>query len=399
MKNQYRIIAICYVGWMFDFYDLALFSYVLPSVSKSFFITHQQEAWLLGIGLGASGVGGILFGWLADRHGRKTVMVWTIVLYSLGTLLCAAAQNTTMLIILRALAGLGLGGEWAVGHALVAESVDHKARGRAGALLQSGEPVGVALAAVVGILLLPQVGWRAVFILSGATALWAIVVRKALPESKLWQPPTSQKKVDRSFLYAPRGIWLMFRAFILATCKLGTYWTCYIWLPKIFATRLHEPIAISVLWILTAQAGQLGGMLAFGRLADRIGRRMSFTLYSALTATALSALAFEWDVLILHRPYFWTVMLLLGFGSGCTAGFGVLLAELFPTEVRNFAMGTTYNLARGMQIFAPIVVLAAMTRWDIAGALSVPLILAILTGIWVWTLPETKDRNLEKIPH
>lgn len=396
MNQSLRIIGICYVGWMFDFYDLALISYIYPSLQKSFEITHQQEAWLIGIGLGASGLGGVLFGWLADLYGRKRVMVWTIVLYSVGTFLCGAAQSPAMLIVLRAIAGLGLGGEWAVGHALVAESVEPKVRGRAGALLQSGEPLGVTLAAVMGLLLMPIVGWRMVFFISGLTAFWAIAVRKALPESKLWQKQKGEK-VPLGKLANAASVWLMTRAFFLALFKLGTYWTCYVWLPKLFLTKLNEPIGRSFIWILTAQLGQFVGMLTFGRAADRFGRRISFSVFSGITAVALYFLAFHWASLIENRPVFWVVMLGLGFGSGCTAGFGVLLAELFPTEVRNFAMGTVYNLARGMQLFAPVVVLAAMNRWDVAGALGVPFVLAILTGTWVWTLPETRDRNLATV--
>src|SRR5438067_2277834 len=161
-----RLLAICYVGWLFDFYDLALFSFLLLPISESFHLTLSEESLLLGLGLGFSGLGGILFGWLADRVGRKRVMVWTILLYSLGTGLSAFATNPGLFFALRALTGLGIGGEWAVGHALVAESVSPRLRGRAAAILQSGEPVGVGLAAVMGLLVTPRIGWRGVMLLS-----------------------------------------------------------------------------------------------------------------------------------------------------------------------------------------------------------------------------------------
>ena len=109
-----------------------------------------------------------------------------------------------------------------------------------------------------------------------------------------------------------------------------------------------------------------------------------------ISALANSPLAFAWRSLSDHPPLFWGAMLLLGFGSGCTAGFGALLAELFPTEVRGLAMGTTYNMARTAQLGAPLLVAWAVSRWDLAGGLSVPLILALATASWVWTLPETR---------
>ncbi|MBS1985643.1 MAG: MFS transporter [Bdellovibrionales bacterium] len=405
MASFKRLLAICYVGWMFDFYDLALFSFLLPTVGTDLQLSHSEEAWLLGIALGTSGLGGILFGWLADRYGRKPVMGWTILLFSVGTGLSALAHNATSFFILRGLTGLGIGGEWAVGHALVAESAPQDKRGRASAWLQSGEPAGVALAAIMGLLVAPVIGWRYVMGLSSLTALWALVVRKRMPESPLWENAVARNTPEararrarsREWLRSVQGLWLMGRALLLATFKLGTYWTCYVWLPKFFITKFHEPIGRSAMWILTAQLGQFAGMMYFGRMADRHGRREAYTVYSILTAISLALLAFAWPWLLEHRPLFWLTMLGLGVGSGCTAGFGALLAELFPTESRNFAMGLTYNLARGAQIFAPFVVSYFAMRWDVSGALGVPLALAILTAMWVWSLPETRHRDLAHI--
>jgi MFS family permease len=405
VREIHRRIAICYVGWLFDFYDLAIISYLLPDLAKSFHLSGSQESWLLGSALGASGVGGIIFGALADRFGRKKIMTWTIVMYSVGTGLSALAPTASLFIFFRALAGLGLGGEWAVGHALIAESSEKNRRGRAAALLQSGEPVGVALAALAGLLLTPLIGWRVVLLLSSLTAFWAIAVRRYLPESPLWEkeqtlPPTfrAAKKIEnRKWLLSPTGLSLMFRGFLVALFKLATYWTCYVWLPKLFLERFHEPLGRSAFWILSTQVGQWLGMLLFGRISDRVGRRLTFTAYSCLTSISLFLLAFHWESLIQNRVAFWWVLMGLGIGSGCTAGFGALLSELFPTGVRNFAMGTVYNLARGAQIFAPVVVAAAMHRADVKGALMVPLVFALLTATFIWTLPETKNRNLAEI--
>jgi MFS family permease len=149
--------------------------------------------------------------------------------------------------------------------------------------------------------------------------------------------------------------------------------------------------------VLTAQVGQLTGMLTFGIVADRVGRRPAFASYSLITAIAIAPLAFRWQWLSDHPALFWTTMLTLGIGSGCTAGFGALLAELFPTEVRSTAMGTTYNLARSAQLAAPLIVAWAVQRWSIAGGLSVPLVLAIATASWVWLLPETKGIALPRL--
>ncbi len=396
-----RTWLISFAGWMFDFYDLVLFSFLLIPIGNDLGLTEPQEAVLLGVALGASGLGGIAFGYLSDRFGRKRIMGATIILFSAGTALTGLASGPVTLVLFRLLTGLGVGGEWAVGHAIMAESTPARMRGRASALLQAGEPVGVALAAVMGLLVSPWLGWRAVCLVSAASALVAVLVRRHLPESALWERQRHQAlSLGASFrLLARPGVAVpAVKGFVLGVFKLGTYWTCYTWLPKFLQREFHQPVGRSALWILTAQLGQLLGMMAFGHLADRFGRRLAFTGYSALTALALYPLAFHWEALLPRPALFWTVLFALGLGSGCTAGFGALLAELFPTEVRNFAMGATYNSARAVQFFAPILVSALVAAYGLSGGLSLPFGLALATGTWVWVLPETRRRSLAVIP-
>lgn len=396
-----RIWLISLAGWMFDFYDLVLFSFLLIPIGRDLGLPNSEQAILLGVALGASGIGGILFGYLADVHGRRKVMTWTIMVYSIGTGLTAFSTGFWSVLAFRLVTGLGVGGEWAVGHALLAESTPRHMRGRGSALLQAGEPIGVGLAAIVGFMVTPLVGWRAVLLGSAATVLLAFVARRHLPESQLW---TEQKEASLSPLAALRLLWqrhlvsLSLRAWLLGVFKLGTYWTCYTWLPKFLQEQFHQPIGRSTLWMLTAQLGQFLGMLTFGTLADRYGRRRLFTAYSILTAAALYPLAFHWQWLLARPMFFWGSLFGLGLGSGCTAGFGALLAELFPTDVRNFAMGATYNMARAMQFFAPVIVNQFVVLYGLAGGLSVPIVLAIATATWVWTLPETRHRDLAAIP-
>jgi MFS family permease len=385
---------------MFDFYDLVLFSFLLIPISRELALTSAEQAVLLGIALGGSGIGGILFGYLADLHGRKKVMMWTIGIYSLGTGLTALSVGPWSLLGFRLLTGLGVGGQWAVGHALLAESSPSHMRGRAAAMLQSGEPLGVGLAAVIGLLVTPYIGWRAVFALSSASAFVVFIARRHLPESRLWNrqrgerlsPAAALDRMVRARLISP-----LVKGWLLGVFKMGTYWTCYTWLPKFLQEEFQQGVGMSALWMVTAQAGQLLGMMAFGILADRYGRRRSFTVYSLVTAAALYPLAFHWQSLLPHPVLFWTVLFSLGLGSGCTAGFGALLAELFPTDIRNFAMGTAYNSARGVQFFAPIVVSLLVSAYGLKGGLGVPLVLALATASWVWTLPETRARNLAQI--
>jgi len=385
-----RLFAFAFLGWAFDFYDLVLFGFIKNHVARDLGLPHHLEPWLLGVALSTSGLGGIVGGRLADRYGKRPILALTIAIYSLGSLVCGLAPNIVVFIAGRALVGLGVGGEWAIGHGMLAEAVAPGRRGRASALLQSGEPVGVALAAVAGFVLVPLVGWRTVLVASSATALLALFARRSL---HLPSEPTTRPARFRE-LATPGLPSRLFRGWLLGVFKLGTYWSCYTWLPTFLLTHMGQSTGKSLTWVLTAQVGQFLGMLSFGRVADRFGRRIAFSSYSLLTAAALAPLAFAWQTLSATPPLFWGAMLLLGIGSGCTAGFGALLAELFPTELRGLAMGSTYNLARTAQLGAPVLVAWAVERAGLAGGLSVPLVLALLTASWVWTLPETRGIRL-----
>jgi MFS family permease len=382
-----RIYAFALLGWAFDFYDLVLLGFLVDPVARDLGLNETGRAWLLGVALGASGIGGIVAGALADRVGKRTMLAWTVLVYSLGSFVCGLAPSAAVFVLGRAIVGLGVGGEWAIGHGMLAESVAPARRGRWSAALQSGEPLGVAIAAFVGYVVLPAAGahgWRWVLVGSSATALIALAARRSV---HLPDEPAAHGMPLRALAragVAPR----LAAAWILGVFKLGTYWTCYTWLPTFLHREMHQDVARSLAWMLTAQSGQLVGMLTFGIVADRFGRRPAFTIYSLLTACALAPLAFAWREM--SPAAFWAAMLALGIGSGCTAGFGALLAELFPTEVRAAAMGTTYNLARAAQLLAPVVVQTAVTREGLAGGLSVPIVLALATASWVWVLPETR---------
>jgi MFS family permease len=388
-----RLFLFAFLGWAFDFYDLVLLGFLREPVGHAFHLSAASEAWMLGVALGTSGVGGIVAGALADRVGKRDVLAATVLLYSLGSLVAGLAPVFPVFLLGRALVGLGVGGEWAIGHSMLAEAVEPSFRGRASSFLQAGEPAGVALAAIAGFVLMPLVGWRWVMVGSSATALLAFAMRSSLhlPNTRAEKPPPLAAAlaggVGRRMLLA----------WVLGVLKLGTYWTCYTWLPSFLLREMHQGTGKSLVWVMTAQSGQLVGMLTFGQVADRFGRRIAYSIYSIITAAALALLAFDWQALDARPWTFWMVMAVLGFGSGCTAGFGALLAELFPTEVRGFAMGTTYNLARAVQLGAPLLVGWAAARHGLEGGLSVPMVLALATSAWVWVLPETRGIELTSL--
>ena len=396
---------------MFDFYDLILFAYLALAIGKDWHWGADQNRYkglVVGVALAASGAGGILFGSLADRFGRKRVMTWTILIYSLSTGLCGLSWGLVSLAVFRAFTGIGVGGEWATGHALMAEIFPKERKGMASALLQAGEPLGVAIAVIAGYVLEPRIGWRAVFFLSALPAVLVLLVRRHAIESPYWL--STQDAPRRPFLEPYKEVWRNHRGraalgWVLGATKLGTYWLTYVWLPEYFLELEHHAreaghtpaIAFSTIrltFILVAQGGQFVGMLLFGAIADRIGRRPAFCAYSLLTAAGLWALASRGAEMLENPLLFWPAMGAVGLGSGCTAGFGALLAELFPTSVRNTAMGTVYNLARAFQFVTQAIMGYLAATAGVSRGLMLAAVFALVTASWVWLFPETRGRAL-----
>ena len=198
-KHHYRIFAMSWAGWVFDFYDLVLFTFLVSQLQSSLHFSAEMLSLCLGMSLFATGFGGIIFGALGDRYGRKKVLQWTIIIYSIGTLLCAFTWDFYSLLIFRFITGLGVGGEWATGQTYINETFPDELRAKFGAFMQSGAPVGVILASMVGGLVTPIIGWRMTFLVSIIPAITIIFIRKYLDESDVWIQ-NKDKYVNRSIL-------------------------------------------------------------------------------------------------------------------------------------------------------------------------------------------------------
>ncbi len=157
-KKHYSILLMSWAGWVFDFYDLILYTFLMGSIKKDLNLTDVEISLVLGLSLAATAIGGIVFGYLSDRFGRKKVLQWTILTYSLGTFLSGFSANLWLLLVFRFLTGLGVGGEWGTGQTYIGETFPAKVRGRFGAFMQTGAPIGIALASLVGGYITPMIG-------------------------------------------------------------------------------------------------------------------------------------------------------------------------------------------------------------------------------------------------
>ena len=425
-KTHYKIFGLSWAGWVFDFYDLILFTFLIIPIGQELHLSNLMLSYALGISLAATALGGVIFGFLSDRYGRKTVLQWTIVVYSLGAFLCGFAISLESLILFRIITGMGVGGEWATGQTFIGETFPAKFRGRFGSLMQTGAPIGIAMASVVGGLIEPSIGWRMCFFISIIPALIVVFIRRDLPESDLWvlKQKSSAKIVkqtadvvvnlkSRVFEWFIKSVkrddskFLMLfskeyrknfiLALILAILGLSAYWFTYSWMPDYLYTERHFSLTKSALWIIVTQIGGFLGYLSFGFVADRIGRRPAYTIYSFLMAIGLVMITVLWDLVVGNPPLILSFMFIVGFGTGFFGGYGPLFSELFPTLIRNTASGSAFNLGRGVQFFTPVIIAMISINYNLSLGIFLAAIFAILTGIFIWTFPETKGRDLEEL--
>jgi len=398
---QKRALLAASLGWMLDSMDILLYSMVLAYMMRDLGMGEGTAGLMASLTLGASALGGIGFGVLADRLGRARALMGSILCYSVFTAACGLAQNLWQLALFRILLGLGMGGEWACGAALVAETWPSRHRGKALGVMQSSWAIGYGLAAALTALMLPRFGWRAVFFAGIVPALITLWIRRSVPEPEIWLK--SREQLQSPSVVAQLGdLWRSDhrRHLVVATvANAGTmfaWWGLFTWIPAFLSLPPERggaglDILKTSTWIIMMQAGMWLGYVSFGYISDRIGRKTSYVAYILIAAALVPIYGNT------HHP---TALLLIGplvgfFGTGYFSGFGAITAEIFPTAVRASAQGLTYNLGRGVSAAAPFLVGALSSHRGLGFAFLLTSASFVLAGIVALWLPETRGRELE----
>jgi len=412
-RYQWLVIAAAWLGWGFDVFDALLFNFVAPNCIPALLelergSSEARSATLYWTGIITSilllgwAAGGVLFGLIADRIGRQRTLLITILVYSVGTGLCAAADDITQLIAFRALASLGIGGEWAVGAALVAEAVPDSRRVEAGAILYTASPLGFALAGylnyqIAGVWLVdsPESSWRFVFLCGLIPVLVALAVRLFLRESERWQQAAKASAAPPPLraLFAPGMRLYTFSGLFTAVMALLAWWSCNAFIPILASSLANDAALVNGLdpaastelaeqWKTNAASwfglGAIVGSFLTILVAKRFGRRRMFAAYFAISLAAILTnfgldLPPDWRI----RGYF-----AVGLGVyGIFAAFAFYLPELFPTRLRGTGAGLCYNLGRIVTAAGPFLVGAIAMR---AGGSSQALLDTLL---WVAIIP------------
>jgi MFS family permease len=399
-KTHYKILFLSWAGWVFDFYDLILFTFLMIPMKAELGLSDIQVSFVLGACLAATAAGGVIFGYLSDKFGRKSVLQWTIITYSIGTFLSGFSNGLLPLLIFRIITGLGVGGEWATGQTFIGETFPAKMRGRYGAFMQTGAPLGIALATIIGGYLAPVIGWRECFYISILPAILVIFMRRHLPESDIWEanknlkPDVKENKFLLLFNKDNRRMFVL--ALVLAIFDMSAYWFTYSWMPGYLHQQRQFTLAKSALFMLVTQSGGFIGYTTFGFMADKYGRRPAYTVYSVIMAMGLIMITTLWNVIEVNHSFIYLCMFLVGFGTGMFGGYGPLFSEIFPTEIRSTAMGTAFNLARGIQFVTPVVISLVAVNYGLGGGISIAAIFALLTGLWIWMFPETRGKVIKR---
>jgi MFS family permease len=395
-----RALVAASLGWMLDSFDVMLYALVLASLMTDLGLDKTTGGWLGSLTLASSAVGGIAFGIIADRYGRTRALMASVLIYSIFTAACGLANSVAQLAVFRVLLGLGMGGEWASGAALVSETWPAEHRGKALGFMQSSWAIGYAAAAVVTALVLPAFGWRAVFFVGVLPAFFTLWVRRRVEEPQVWL--LARHAVAAQPFYA--GVRALFTRRLLGitavvtsmnACTMFAWWGFNLWIPAYLSLPVDQggiglsARAMSSL-IVTMQVGMWFGYVTFGFVSDRVGRKRAYVTY--LIAAAAMMLLYAST----RQPL---ALLLLGpfvafFGTGYFTGFGAVTAEIYPTEIRATAQGLTYNLGRIASAAAPFVVGSLAQTHGFPLSLSTTAVAFLAAAsLWVW-IPETRGRAL-----
>jgi MFS family permease len=407
--GQRRTLLAAALGWALDAFDAMLYSLVLTLLMRDLSMSKTIAGSLGTLTLLASGIGGVLFGFLADRIGRKHALMASILTYSVCSFASGLATSIAMLAVARFVLGLGMGGEWNTGATLVAESWPTELRAKAISIVQSSWALGFAAAALLAGPVARFYGWRAVFFVGILPAVITLWIQRSVPESEMWrerQEParaaggrdvTSYVSMNFSVIFRAPYVKHTFALLLFNFFGMFAWWGLFTWLPPYLSLSLEQGgrgfgvLGMTTLMVVLNLCGMFPGYASFGWVADHLGRRRAFLIYTLVAAVLIPFYAAA-------RSH--GVLLVLGtvvafFGTGIFSGSGIMGSEIFPTAVRARALGFTYNGARTLSSIAPLVIGRLGQTKGLSWAFYLCAAGYLLAALMTTQLPETKGRKLE----
>ena len=405
---QRRTLVAAALGWMLDAFDAMLYALVLTHVMRDLGMSKGTAGLLNSLTLLASGIGGVAFGFLADRIGRKRALMLSILTYSVCSFASGLSTSVRMLAAFRFILGLGMGGEWNTGATLVAETWPTELRAKALAMVQSSFAIGYALAALVAGIVLRYFDWRMVFFVGILPALVTFWIQKSVPESEMWQKhhrlaeesaTARQRHEQDSFarIFQPPLAKHTFALLLVNFFGMFAWWGLFTWIPPYLSLPVEQGgcgfgvMGTTTLLLVLNLCGMFPGYASFGWVADHLGRRKSFITYTFIAALLVPLYAMarsSWMLLVVGT-------IVAFFGTGFFSGSSIIGSEIFPTRVRARALGFTYNGARTMSSVAPFVIGHVGETRGLSWAFYLCAAGFLLAALTATQLPETKGKQLE----
>ena len=428
---HYKLLVINGFAWAFDAFDVGLITFVVTALNKAWSLSPAQTGIVLSSGMFGMLIGAFLSGPLADRFGRKAIFQWTMLIFSVFSLLCAFAWDFYSLIVFRFFVGLGLGGETPVVTSLLGEFVPSSGRGRIQGLLNTFWAVGWLSAAAISYFIIPWLGWQWAFVAGALPALYIWVVRRSMPESPRWlacrgrmeeadaivtqieksvpgaeaMPKITEdviaayeeKKVSTSALFSKQYLSRTMMLWSLWFLAMFGYYGLFAWLPSLLVRGGHTMIQ-SFLYVLIMQLAYVPNQILSAYLMDRYGRKslLVLNLFLAAIATLGFGYALSHNLTTVH-------VIILGvivsfFVSGIWGITYMYTPELYPTGIRVTGTSWAATCSRIGSMLAPLIVGYSLSSLGVSGVFSVVAAAFALAGVIVLTLGiETKGQALEKI--
>jgi MFS family permease len=411
--GQRRTLLAAAMGWALDAFDAMLYSLVVALLMRDLGMTKTLAGTLGTLTLLASGIGGVAFGFLADRIGRKHALMASILTYSVCSFASGLATSIAMLAVARFVLGLGMGGEWNTGATLVAESWPTEFRAKAISIVQSSWALGFAAAALVAGPVARYYGWRAVFFVGILPAVVTLWIQRSVPESEMWREREQERREESidsagrdvtsygstkfSVIFRPPYRKHTFALLLFNFFGLFAWWGLFTWLPPYLSLPVEQGgrgfgvMGMTTLMVVLNLCGMFPGYVSFGWVADHLGRRKACFLYTlaASLLIPLYAAARSQSVLLVLGT------LVAFFGTGIFSGSGIMGSEIFPTAVRARALGFTYNGARALSSVAPLVIGRVGQMKGLSWAFYLCAAGYLLAALMTTQLPETKGKSLD----
>lgn len=362
-KYQRKVLVSTAAGIGLENMDIMFLAFSLSSIITSLNVTSVQAGFISTITNLGMLVGGIFFGLLADKFGRVKIFSYTVITFSVASLLMMFASNIYWIYLFRFIAGIGAGGEYGACMSLVSETFNKKHLARATSVVAIGGQVGAIMAAILASLIIPVFGWKMLYVIGVLPVLLVLVIRKDLKEPEDFSELKEDgNKAKFGLLFKDaKTTWQTVGLSLMVTVQIAGYFGLMNWLPSIMQKQLGLSVSGSSLWMISTIFGMSLGMLTFGTIMDKLGPCLSFGLFliaSALSVYLLTLAKGQWSLLL-------AAVVVGYFINGMYGGYGAIISFLYPTEIRATANNFIMNVGRAIGGFSSVVIGFLMDNYSL----------------------------------